>query len=92
MQSFNYEISLQGSIPKYSLFTCVDKTSSSTPLPAADAVNGILDKSIPPCFKAGQNSVGSYELTQKLAADAGVYPNSPLGFYGLGHRFCPEMS
>lgn len=27
IQSFNYEISLQGSIPKYSLFTCVDWSS-----------------------------------------------------------------
>mgnify|MGYP007023482151 CR=1 FL=1 len=84
---------MQGSIPKYSLFTCVDRTSSTNAPAAEDAVNGILADAIPPCFTAGQyGSKGTYELATKLAAAAGAYPYSPLGFYGIGHRFCPEMS
>lgn len=91
IQSFNYEISLQGSIPKYSLFTCVDRSASATAV-GADG-QGVLKNSIPPIFVPSQyGSTGSYEICWKAQANAGAYPTCPLGMYGITHRFCPEMS
>lgn len=92
IQSFNYDLSVQGSIPKYALFTCVDRSSTGAPT-VASAENGIVVDALSPIFVPGQySSKGSYELCQKITAAPGGYPNSPLGFYGIGHRFCPEMS
>lgn len=57
-QSFNYEISLQGSIPKCSYFTCVHEAAVGIPA-VADTDNGILVSALAPVFRSAQyGSVG----------------------------------